>query len=79
MSKREPTAYYIVPEYRRDTRKSVETRGGYWSKRVRYAIRKISFEPWCNSGIITDLDGDLSLRQAKRKLKSWRAWDRKHK
>lgn len=74
MSKREPDAYWIVPEYKRDTSKPA---GAYWSRRVRYTIRGTTFPTWHKTGIIKDLETDLSLAQAQRKLKSWRAWKRK--
>lgn len=74
MSKRLPDAYYIVPEYKRDPKRSG---GAFYATRVRYTIRATTFPTWHKTGIIKDLDTDLSLAQAQRKLKSWRAWKRK--
>lgn len=69
--------YWIVPEFKRDPTKTA-LKAGYFS-RVRYTIRQVSFPSWHKEGIIKDLDTDLSLVQAKRKLKSWRAYARKHR
>ena len=64
--------YYIVPEYRRDNRR----RDG-WSSRVRYTIRMVTFPSYHKGGVMKDIEDDLSLPHAKRRLKSWRAYDRR--
>lgn len=76
MSNRYVGAYYIVPEYKRDPRRS--STAGYCT-RVRYTIRHVEFPTWHRTGIFKDLDDDLSLAQAKRKLKSWKAHDKRQR